>query len=560
MVNKEIQKKNWIIFVIGLIGITLFSIWKARYGFGGKDVSFYLTTPYRVTLGDKWFVDDWNLTQLSSMIIYPFVKLYITIIGSTEGTMISFRYLYIIVNLLITIYIYSKLKEFGIGAIIGMWMYFLFVPFNNMMLSYNTMGMMFGFVVCVIIAFNDNGSKIKYGFAGFFFAMTVLCQPLLAGVYIIVSIFILVFKHNALKEWLSFSVGCIIPAIPILGYAVVCVGLNKLIGNIPYMTMEMSVEHGFGGLYNLFRSVIQIMFPKYLFNIGGIKINTTYIFLLMYIVGVILILYFVMKKNRKTLYKNMLLTFLIYNVVYDLMVVITWRTNALNIILLPVIVGGLVCYIYGENTRLKKLVKLTALWGVAHIIGYLTSNGGMAVYSVALFPLSIISLIFVVYELKDEKIIVGISATILIVSLIIMRGCALFQDDSVFATNTKITYGPAKGIMVTSKQKDVYDNVWENAKKLDKSSDKVCILSAHTWMYLMMEKRTLEYGTYMPYTIDLVLENNGNYFKERNIYPEIIYIDNEYAQNMELEEILKKIGITKYKIQQMPEGIVINVE
>ena len=30
--------------------------------------------------------------------------------------------------------------------------------------------------------------------------------------------------------------------------------------------------------------------------------------------------------------------------------------------------------------------------------------------------------------------------------------------------------------------------------------------------------------------------------------------------NMELEEILKKIGITKYKIQQMPEGIVINVE
>lgn len=40
-----------------------------------------------------------------------------------------------------------------------------------------------------------------------------------------------------------------------------------------------------------------------------------------------------------------------------------------------------------------------------------------------------------------------------------------------------------------------------------------------------------------------------NYFKERNIYPEIIYIDNEYAQNMELEEILKKIGITKYKIQ-----------
>ena len=47
---------------------------------------------------------------------------------------------------------------------------------------------------------------------------------------------------------------------------------------------------------------------------------------------------------------------------------------------------------------------------------------------------------------------------------------------------------------------------------------------------------------------------------KREIFILKLYIDNEYAQNMELEEILKKIGITKYKIQQMPEGIVINVE
>ena len=77
MVNKEIQKKNWIIFVIGLIGITLFSIWKARYGLGGKDVSFYLTTPYRMVQGDVLFWDEWNLAQLSAILLYPIVKAYI---------------------------------------------------------------------------------------------------------------------------------------------------------------------------------------------------------------------------------------------------------------------------------------------------------------------------------------------------------------------------------------------------------------------------------------------------------------------------------------------------
>ena len=175
MEDRELQKKNWIIFFAGLIGIVLFSIWKAKFGFGGKDVSFYLTTPYRISLGDKWFLDDWNLAQLSSFITYPLVKLYVGIVGSTEGIMISFRYIYILVNFLITIYIYSKLREFGLSAIIAMWIYFLFVPFNNMMLSYNTMGMMFGFIACIIIAYNQTNSLIKYGVAGFFFFFFLLC-------------------------------------------------------------------------------------------------------------------------------------------------------------------------------------------------------------------------------------------------------------------------------------------------------------------------------------------------------------------------------------------------
>lgn len=560
MENRELQKRNWIIFFVGLIGIVLFSIWKAKFGFGGKDVSFYLTTPYRIALGDKWFLDDWNLTQLSSFIIYPFVKLYITIVGNTEGIMISFRYIYILVNFVITIYIYSKLKEFGLSAIIAMWIYFLFVPFNNMMLSYNTMGMMFGFIACIIIAYNQTNSLIKYGVAGFFFAMTVLCQPLLAGVFIIGAIYILVKRRENKKYLGAFTIGCIIPAIPIFVYAFSVVGIKNIIENIPYMTMEMGVEHGFNGAINWLKDMVMILFPKRIYNIWGICVNSVYVFCVLYIVAILLIILFVVRKHKSENYKSFIKVILVYNVVYDLMAVATWKTNSINIVLLPIIIGGIVCYKYGDNAKLKILFKWTFLWGIAHIIGYLTSNGGMAVYSVALFPLSIISLVYVLYELRDDKIFIAISAMFIILSIIIIRGCALFQDKSIFVLDTRIKYGPAKNIVVEKEQKEEYDIVWKNAKILEKNGDKICILSAHTWMYLMMDKRTLEYGTYMPYTIELVLKNNGNYFKRRNVSPNIIYIDDEYAETMNLDKSLKEIGITQYRIEKMQNGVAIYVQ
>ena len=75
-----------------------------------------------------------------------------------------------------------------------------------------------------------------------------------------------------------------------------------------------------------------------------------------------------------------------------------------------------------------------------------------------------------------------------------------------------------------------------------------------------MDKRTLEYGTYMPYTIELVLKNNGNYFKRRNVSPDIIYIDDEYAETMNLDKSLKEIGITQYRIEKMQKGVAIYVQ
>ena len=47
----------------------VFLFWKARYGFANSDESFYLTIPFRLLSGDRLIVDEWNVTQFSSLLL-----------------------------------------------------------------------------------------------------------------------------------------------------------------------------------------------------------------------------------------------------------------------------------------------------------------------------------------------------------------------------------------------------------------------------------------------------------------------------------------------------------
>ena len=60
-------------------------IWKARYGFGSEDEPFYLTIAHRLVKGDGLISEEWHLSQLSAVLLYPIMKLYLAVAGTTEG-------------------------------------------------------------------------------------------------------------------------------------------------------------------------------------------------------------------------------------------------------------------------------------------------------------------------------------------------------------------------------------------------------------------------------------------------------------------------------------------
>ena len=91
--KERTDRVKWqhILFICLLSAAVLFSFWKMRYGFGGNDEAFYLTIPHRLLKGDALFIDEWNLSQMSSILLVPFVWLYTLIAGSTDGIILACR-------------------------------------------------------------------------------------------------------------------------------------------------------------------------------------------------------------------------------------------------------------------------------------------------------------------------------------------------------------------------------------------------------------------------------------------------------------------------------------
>ncbi len=144
-----------------------------------SDEAFYLTIPLRLINGDGLFTDEWHLSQLSAVLLYLPVRLFIAFTGGTEGIILYIRLLFCLLQLGTGIFMYRTLRKYGIAAIIitVSFMSFFMIGINT--LSYNTMGLAALFVlICLIYRNIEKPSYIKMLLSGSLIAAFILCQPL----------------------------------------------------------------------------------------------------------------------------------------------------------------------------------------------------------------------------------------------------------------------------------------------------------------------------------------------------------------------------------------------
>lgn len=566
--DDKINTPTLVFFFLLLVSV-IFAFWKCLYGFGGNDEAFYLTTAHRLSLGDIFIQDEWHLSQLSGFLLLPIVSLYKLIMGSTEGIILTMRFLYVIFHVAVSVFVYRRLKNYGYISVFAAILYFIFTPYDIMALSYNTMALDLLVITGILMATGNSEKKLPFIISGLTFAGAVLCSPYLALVYLLYVICVIVhtilakttytktlFSEDifSVKTFLWFTCGVGILAIIFLIYLFTQVGISDIMANLPGMFTDPEHPH------IAFTRKVQLFFIS-IYNCHAYF----FIAIVTYAVMLIIMIVDTNRKNHRSFYFICSCAITIY--CYILFVPeLTYKYY--NALIFPMIFIGLTSYILCEK-KPKKLFASLFMLGLfyAFCVSY-GSNQYFYVISMATAITNISSLIFagvLLKELKDRPdevaygtflksaSFVAIAFTILLLGSlqIKVKATHCFWETGAASTLTsEIKNGPAKGIYTNEANATTYETIYADLQYYKgKNPDNILILSERTWCYLYMNN--FSYGTlsaWLPETDASLTRLETYYLINPEKVPMYIYIPKE--SKWEVEKILSVAQSKGYVLEE----------
>ena len=516
-------------FIAGAVLLLLFSLWKARYSLGSYDETFYLTIPYRMCHGDKLFLDEWHVSQLSALLQYPLMKLYLLIHPGTKGIILAFRRIYIAVNFAAGLLAYHRLKKYGAGAAVAVLLYLLYAPYNIMALSYNSMGLLCGFLCAVYLATAAKNSD--YVVSGLFFAGIVLCQPLMlaefAVVYAILICAALILKrHGLLRSLLWFLIGCVLLAIPVLVYFVFSVGITNVLATLPLMLEDP--EHDMGQLLSvsfIYKAIVFGYLPDYFLEVPiGLEFVTRPVLKVLYLsfIPIWSVLLFDRSRNRRAALYLSLSAFLCVLIGTVYMLLYPYKSAYMpyvNFLLFPWLLHGICLMPLLEKSDLRFLMLFYAL-GFLHMLSFMTSNTGGNVYNIALLPTCLASIMLSIKyfslsgRVKDLPVFICVAVS----SALLLYTRALYCPSSlpVTALDTRCSSGPAAGIMLGSGTAEymaaVADCVGEKQLRQDENT---LFLTYDPEFYLCTDTNLAQYSAWLSFDIKTTPQRLEDYYSLR---------------------------------------------
>ncbi len=524
-----------IAFIVLIAGALIFALWKCRYGFGGNDESFYLTVPHRLTLGDALIKDEWHLSQLSSFLLLPFVKLYTMITGGTTGILLAARYGYIVMHLAVSSAVYIRLRKYGWGALAASVLYFVFTPYDIMALSYNTMGLDLVTLAGVILGTANYAHKTPLIISGAAFAGAVLCNPYLIAAYPVFALCMVVNlilkrlnKSNKLfsgdyfsfKTFWWFTVGAAAMAVVFLLFLFSRTSFKDIQTNLPYMMADP--EHPSIPLATKLGYYFSTMW------------NCTELFKYsFYAYGAVLIAIIADFRRKKHRVVYLALTCGVVIFAYCTLIENLVGYNY-NYIMFPALFLGITSYILCDQKPRSLLVTNFSLGIIYSFAMCLSSNQYFYVQSMAISSTNISSFVFagiLISEIAAQKYpaekdrinvfsyqsggktkVKTIKRALLftVISAVFAISAVLFQlTMQVYAKANHIFWelpipyltstlqgGPADGIITNQANANTYQCILSDIMQgySDKEDENILFLTEKTWTYLAAQD--MDYGTF----------------------------------------------------------------
>lgn len=463
------MRKKLIPYSIILI-CTITLIIRAFYGFCWSDETFYSSTAYRFMCHDRLFIDDWFPTQLSGVVILPFLVIFKAFTGSMDGVILFLRLMYILLSFAtacLVFYVVNKERN-EITAYAASLMMLFYTHLNIGTLSYYTISVhCFLIAMLLIYHFYHTDNRYLLVIGGFSFALSVLALPTMAAAYVLLTVilFVLYFislkkrgrlykelENNKIKQIFLYTlVGIIIPALIFFIFLIMNVSIGDFIKGIPYVLSDE--EHG-----------TTLIFPlrKFFISLNEIYRKWAYLGYLFIALCIIFKKFIIKTGLRSYVFFADIVLFIIY-AVYSFRHT-GYIQSALCIVCLPL-------YILTVNKD-KKLFNIVYLPGLLFSLVYsYSSNGFLYVLSMGHAIACVAGIVFIYdfyREVRQEGAIgkAVMLTSILMVGYVIITTAALryvnvYRDAPLSQMGSLITKGPAKGIHTTAEHLKMYNDVVE---------------------------------------------------------------------------------------------------
>lgn len=555
-------------FLLLWLAATAFLVWKAHYGFADRDESFYLTIPKRILQGDAILVEEWHVSQLSGILLVPIMAIYLLINPTAVGMMLHFRLIYVGLQAIVSLILYSRLKRYStVGALIGTLTFMIYAPFGISALSYNSMGVALFALSTVLFA--TRPTKVgKYrgllydAIVGALFSAAVLCQPYLAALYFVYAICALVWtvvlkrsKISALSlpRLLGITIGV---ALSVLAFAWLMFSrtdLHTLMKAIPLILSDP--EHPARTLWSTVESFVWC-----------IKTSSPIAPLCYLSIGILMLAaaFDRRSKTRKTIYFTLAAAI---SVVYAVKL---REWSFINCVMMPLNLVGAVSFFL-----LKKrphplffgvwLPTVFFAWAISA-----TSNQGFLVISSAFSVGTLISALFVFmfvgeYEIPEPHSILSTVAATMSCLVVFAFGLELratqnFWDGRTGELDHVIEEGVNRGVITSEYNKIRWERLLEDTAPLRSIEDgNVLYFSTETAMYLSDNKRSSAFSSWISigdkeeHQIKAALERLCDYYELcPDKFPDYIYVD--IKTNGTLDAIISTFGLSDYNIETTKYG------
>lgn len=498
-----------------------------------SDELSYIATALRFFKGDAMLADDWTSVQMNGFLLMPFVGIYYSIFGSTEGIALCFRLLYLLMKLLVAFVVTFKLCKLGyrkIYTLMGVAFYYFFTPYNIDTLSYNTIPLTMILLIVVIILTNENRNA-EWFLAGVFLAIAILSHPFILLVYLFLSLFIIINRLTCKKMkdikqyekmWIYITLGSICVATIFSVYIFSRASLSEILNNLPYILQEPDHNSDF---FDKVRNLIYDFFVQY-------KLIT------IVNVGTILFFFFTRKKDY---FKLMVLVSLAVSILYLLCMRDPFIENLIFIPFMWFALEQIIMSGFDKKHILAYMVVLMYSFGV-----YLGTNTKMLSTSATMSNFAILSC-FIIAKMENdvekhnllEKVTIILLVTTLSMTFIFRLFIVWMSWYKAENFQKYIDVGPLKGMYAIEEVWNEYYTVIHDFDSVSFNAGEVLFCGTSTPLaYLYSD---LEYGTMGVSFFFLDYDRINDYWKMHlDKEPDIIYYldmlhtdrENDFIENL----------------------------